>query len=145
MGDAKVDRRAEAIVKFSTVSGAKVTQATKALTTALQNGLVNSVEEAMDALTALGDSAATTAEEIFKGMQKSAAAAKLAGVSYEELTSMLTIITSKTQLGGAQAGTALQTIFSRMRRVTNEGYAQEESGESTSINDVEESLSRAGV
>lgn len=145
LSDTEVDRRAEAIVKFSTVTGAKVTQATKALTTAIQNGLVDTVEEAMDALTALGDSAATTAEEIFKGMQKSAAAAKLAGVSYEELTSMLTVITSKTQLGGAQAGTALQTIFSRMRRVTNQGYAQEESGETTSINDVEESLNRVGV
>jgi len=68
-------------------------------------------------LTALGDTAATTAEEIGKGMQKSAAAAHVAGVSYEELASMLTIITSKTQLGGAQAGTALNAIFNRMHRV----------------------------
>ena len=96
-------------------------------------------------MVALGDSAATTAEEIAKGMQKSAAAAKVAGVSYGELTSMLTVITSKTQLGGNQAGTALQTIFSRMRRVTNEGITSDEGGEITSVNDVEESLQRVGI
>ena len=101
-----MSERTDAIVKFATVTGVKVTAATKYLTSAIQNGLVDSVQEAMDVLVALGDSAATTAEEISKGMQKSAAAAKNAGVSYEELTSMLTIITSKTQLGGATAGTA---------------------------------------
>ena len=63
----------------------KVQSATKIITTALQNDLVASAQEAMDVLTALGDSAATTAEEIGKGMQKSAAAAKVAGVSYNEL------------------------------------------------------------
>jgi TP901 family phage tail tape measure protein len=117
LSDSEVDSRSDAILKFATVTGTKVTQATKIITTALQNDLVSSAQQAMDVLTALGDSAATTAEEIGKGMQKSAAAAKVAGVSFNELTSMLTIITSKTQLGGSQAGTALAAIFNRMHRV----------------------------
>lgn len=145
LSDSEVSSRTDAIVKFATVTGAKVGNATKALTTAIQNGLVNSVEEAMDALTALGDSAATTAEEIFKGMQKSAAAAADAGVSYEELTSMLTVITSKTQLSGSSAGSALNTILNRMNRVSKEGFVKDLNGESTSINDVETALNYAGV
>jgi TP901 family phage tail tape measure protein len=131
LSDSEVNSRSESILKFATVTGTKVTAATKIITTALQNDLVNSAEHAMDVLTALGDSAATTAEEIGKGMQKSAAAAKVAGVSYEELASMLTIITSKTQLGGTQAGTALNAIFNRMHRVTATGLVNDEEGAST--------------
>ena len=67
-----MSERTDAIVKFATVTGVKVTAATKYLTSAIQNGLVGSVQEAMDVLVALGDSAATTAEEISKGMQKAA-------------------------------------------------------------------------
>ena len=145
LSDAEVEERTDAIVKFSTVTGAKVTDATKGLTTAIQTGLVSSITEAMDVLAALGDSAATTAEEIEKGMQKAAASAKVAGVSYEELTSMLTIATSKTQLGGAQAGTFFQTLFSRMNRVTKQGFITDESGETTNINDVEAALKTAGI
>ena len=145
LSDTEVEDRAESIIKFSTVTGAKITDATKNLTTAIQTGLVSSVNQAMDVLAALGDSAATTAEEIAKGMQKAAASAKVAGVSYEELTSMLTIATSKTQLSGAQAGTFLQTLFSRMTRVTKEGYLTDEGGETTNINDVEAALKTAGI
>ena len=145
LNDQQVEERSSAIIKFATVTGAKMTDAGKAITTAIQNGLVDSAEEAMDVLTALGDSAATTANEIFKGMQKSAAAAKVAGVSYEELTAMLTIGTSKTQMSGQVIGTAMQTIFSRMNRVTNKGYVNDETGVSVSINDVEKALSGAGI
>lgn len=145
LSDKEVEERTNAIVKFSTVTGAKITDATKGLTTAIQTGLVSNINQAMDVLTALGDSAATTAEEIEKGMQKAAASAKTAGVSYNELTSMLTIATSKTQLGGAQAGTFFQTLFSRMNRVTKEGFITDETGETTSINDVETALKTAGI
>lgn len=140
-----IDERTEDIIKFSTVTGSDITTAMKGLTTALQTGLVSSAEEAMDVLVALGDSAATTAEEISKGMQKAAASAKVAGVSYNELSAMLTIATSKTQLSGSQAGTFFQTLFGRMNRVTKEGYYTDEGGETTNINDVEAALRTAGI
>lgn len=145
LNDQQVEERTSAIIKFATVAGAKVTDAGKAITTAIQNGLVSSATEAMDVLVALGDTAATTAEQIFRGMQKSAAAAKVAGVSYEELTTLLTIGTSKTQLSGQVIGTGLQTIFSRMNRVTNQGLVNDQSGATTTINDVEAALKSAGV
>lgn len=145
LSDSKVSNRTDAILKFATVSGTKVNDATKIITTALQNGLVNSAEEAMDALVALGDSAATTAGQIGKAMQKCAAAAKVAGVSYSELTAMLTTMTSMTQLSGTQIGTAMNTILSRMHKVTTSGLTKDINGETTGINDIEQALSSIGI
>lgn len=145
LSDSEVSDRTDAIMKFATVSGTKVADATKIITTALQNGLVGSAQEAMDALVALGDSAATTAEQIGKAMQKCAAAAKVAGVSYSELTAMLTTMTSMTQLSGTQIGTAMNTILSRMHKVTSTGLAKDINGETTGINDIEKALSSVGI
>lgn len=145
LNDSQVQSRMQSIIKFSTTAGIKVTQATKIITTALQNDLVKSAQEAMDALTALGDNAATTAAQIAKGMQKSAAAAKTAGVSYAQLTAMLTIGTSKTQLSGTQIGTAYQTIFSRLRSMSVENYAADQNGSITYANNAQQALATAGV
>lgn len=145
LSDTQVDDRTESIQKFAKTSGAKVEDATKIITTALQNDLVGSAEEAMDALVALGDSAATTAKQIGDAMQKCAASAKVANVSYGELTSMLTVMTSMTQLSGKQVGTAMNTVQTRLHSVTKSGYAQELSGEKTTLNDVEAALSTIGV
>ena len=143
--DAEVNDRAESVVKFSAVTGQDASAATKYLTAAVNSGLVDSLEEAMDVMAALGDTAATTAEEISKAMQKSASSASLVGVEYEELAAMITAITSGTQLGGTTAGTALNTLFTRMNRVTKTGYASDVNGESTTINDVEAALSNVGI
>ena len=145
LSDAEVDSQTDAIVKFATVAQIKTTTATKIITTALRNNLVGSAEEAMDSLVALGDSAATTAEEISKAMQKCAASAKVAGVSYNELNSMITVMTSMTQLSGQQVGTALNTIFSRMRNITISGYSKEINGETTTLNNVQKALEIAGI
>ena len=145
LSDTEVADRSEAIIKFATVTGSKVTDATKIITSALQNGLVQSAEEAMDALTALGDSAATTAVEIGKAMQKCAAAAKVAGVSYGELTSMITVMTSTTQLSGTQVGTALNTLFSRLRQVQSTGYVSDKNGDTTDLSTIETALRLAGI
>lgn len=145
LSDADVSARTDSIIKFATVAKLKTEDATKILTTAIQNDLVGSVNEAMDALTALGDSAATTAAEIGKGMQKAAASAKVAGVSYAELTALLTIGTSDTQLSGTQVGTALQTVFSRMRRLSLSGYTADQNGEKTTASDAEAALAAVGV
>ncbi len=145
LSDQEVSSRTDAIIKFATVTKLNVTEATKIITTALQNDLVASAEQAMDALVALGDSAATTAAEIGKGMQKAAASAKVAGVSYAELTSLLTLGTSDTQLSGTQVGTALQTVFTRMRRISMSGFAADQNGDKTTASDAEAALQTIGV
>lgn len=143
--DEDVDVRMEDVLKFAKVANIKSAEASKIITTAQANDLVESSGEAMDALVALGDSAATTASEIAKGMQKSAASAKQAGVSYEELVTMLTIITSKTQLGGNQAGTALQTLMYRLYRVNQGEDFYDENGNRIAANKASQALGELGV
>lgn len=145
LSDEEISVRMEDVLKFSKVAGITVEQASKMLTTAMSNGLVTSTQEAMDAMVALGDSAATTAEDISKGMQKSAAAAKEAGVSYEQLLTMLTIITSKTQLSGTNAGTTLQTLFNRMYRVTSGQDIYDENGNRIAATTTSNALKNVGV
>lgn len=145
LSDSEVSSRTDSIIKFATVTGVKAIDATKALTAAVKSGLVSSVDEAMDAMSALGDNAATTAQEIFKGMQKSVGAAKQANMSFAELTALLTIGTEKTQLGGTQVGTAINTMLQRMQRVTTDKYVTDEDGNTTDINNVESALRLAGV
>ena len=145
LSDDEVSVRLEDVVKFAKVAGIKTEEASKILTTALSNGLVNSSEEAMDALVALGDSAATTASEIAKGMQKTAASAKEAGVSYEQLVTMLTIVTSKTQLGGSSAGTALSTLFYRLQKVGSSESFYDENGKLIADTATSRALSNIGV
>lgn len=78
-------------------------------------------------------------------MQKSAASAKQAGVSYDQLVTMLTIITSKTQLGGSQAGTALQTLMYRLYRVKEGDDYYDENGNRVGANEATRALSQLGV
>lgn len=145
LSDQEVSSRTQSIIKFATVTKLNVAEATKIITTALQNDLVDSATAAMDALVALGDNAATTAAEIGKGMQKAAAAAKVAGVSYAELTALLTIGTSDTQLSGTQVGTALQTVFTRMRRLSLNKFVADQNGTKTTASEAEAALKTVGV
>ena len=146
LSDEEVNERLDEIVKFSKVTKVKPEDATKLITVAMNSGMVKSSSEAMDVITALGDSAATTAGEITKGMQKSIYAAKEAGVTYQQLVAMLTAITSKTQLSGTTAGTTLQTIFSRMNRITSEGdMFVDEDGNQVNMSDVAAALRNIGV
>lgn len=145
LSDEEVNTRLEDVIKFSKVAGIKTTEASKIITTALQNGLVDTSEEAMDALVALGDSAATTASEIAKGMQKTAASAKQAGVSYSQLVTLLTIGTSKTQLGGSSIGSALQTLFYRLQKVGKNEDFYDENGRHIASNDAMKAMEGLGV
>ena len=145
LSDEEVTERLDDVIKFSKVSGVKTTEASKIITTAMQNGLVGNSTEAMDALVALGDSAATTASEIAKGMQKSAAAAKQSGMSYGELVTLLTMGTSKTQLGGSTIGASLNTLIYRLYKVNKGQDFTDENGNHIASTDATKALSRMGI
>lgn len=145
LSDEEVSVRLEDVIKFSKVANITTEQASKILTTAMSNGLVDSTEEAMDAMVALGDSAATTAGEIAKGMQKSAGAAKEAKVSYSELLTMLTIITSKTQLSGSEAGTTMKALFNRLYKVSMGEDYTDENGNRVAATDATKALQSVGI
>lgn len=116
-----VDARLEDVLKFSKTAGVNTTDAIKLATVAINSGGVTDAKHAFDVVSALGDSAATEAAQITKGLMKSMAAADAVGVSFEELVAMLTTITSKTQLSGSVAGTTMRNVMSRITRFGEEG------------------------
>ena len=136
LDDAGVQSRLEEVLKFSTTSGVKTQDAIKLITVSLSSGMVESSKEAMDIISALGDSAATTANDITKGLQKSIYAASQVGVSYGELVSMLTALTANTQLGGNIAGTAMQTFMGRYAKVGKSDIMYDEDGNEISGSDL---------
>ena len=145
LGDKEVESRLEDVIKFSTTAGVKAADAVKLITVSLSSGLVDSSQQAMDVISALGDSAATTAAEITKGLQKSIYAAKDVGVTYSELVSMLTAITAGTQLGGNIAGTAMQTFMSRYARIGTNEIAYDENGNEISGSNLSTALRSIGI
>ena len=114
--DPQVDSRLEDVIKFSKTAKVSATDAIKLVTVATSNGQDITTDRVFDVVSALGDSAATEALQITKGLQKSLSAANEVGVSFEELVAMLTVVTSKTQLSGSVAGTTMRNIMSRMTR-----------------------------
>ena len=116
LNDSEVDARLEDVIKFSKTAKVSTTDSIKLATVAMNSGDVESTEHVFDVVSALGDSAATEAAEITKGLKKSLSAAASVGVSFEDLVAMLTVITSKTQLSGSVAGTTMRNVMSRMTR-----------------------------
>ena len=145
LSDEEVDERLETISKFSKVSGTKVDAATKLVTVAMNTGLVNSAGEAADIVTILGDSAATNAAEIEKGVEKSGAAAAADGTSFGQLAAMLTAITSTTQVGGNIAGRTLSTIMQRMNKVGTGELVYDENGNAVSGSSIAKLIEANGV
>lgn len=145
LGDEEVQTRLQDVIKFSTTAGVKAADAVKLITVSLNSGLVSSSREAMDVISALGDSAATTAAEITKGLQKSVYAAKDVGVTYNELVSMLTAITAGTQLGGNIAGTAMQTFMSRFSKIGTNELVYDENGNQMSGSALASVLQSVGI
>lgn len=125
--DDEVDARLEDVIKFSKTASVNTTDAIKLATVAMNSGNISDPQEAFDIVSALGDSAATNAAQITKGLMKTMAAADTVGVSFEELVAMLTVITSNTQLSGSVAGTTMRNVMSRMTRFGEEGtqYARQ--------------------
>lgn len=146
LSDEEVDERREQVLKFSKVAGVSATDATKLITVGVNSGLFKDAKEVTDVVTALGDSAATNAGQIQKGIQKAGYAAKEAGVSGKELSAMLTVITAGTQLSGNVAGTTLRNVFSRINRVKKPGeVVYDEKGNAMTANTLAAVLNSAGI
>jgi len=145
LGDDDVEARLNDVLKFTTTAKVQADQAIKLITVAMSNGMVESSKEAMDVVSALSDSAATEADQITKGLQKSMAAAKEVGVEYDQLVAMLTVITSKTQLSGSVAGTTMRNVLSRLSRTGGNELIIDDSGNAMSASQQSRILQSAGV
>jgi TP901 family phage tail tape measure protein len=131
-------------VMMSKLANMDTASSTEALT-AIMNGFQLKVEDltsVIDKLVQLDNSYATSVAEISSAMQRSASAASLAGVTYEELASYITIVSSTTRKSAESIGESFKTIFARMENVAA-GKTVDEFGDS--INNVEKVLTKYGI
>lgn len=143
--DDEMDERLDVIAKFSKVSGTKAGDATKLITTAMNTGLVDNAQYAADVVAKIGDSAATNAAQIEKGIEKAGAAAATDGTTYAQLVAMLTAITATTQVTGNVAGTTLNSIFGRMNKVGTNELIYDENGNTMSGSAIATLLRAQGI
>lgn len=89
------------------------------LTSAI-NGYGIAAEDAMsvvDKMSAIDVAAATSTQDLALAMSQTAAGAKIAGVSMDELLSYIATISEVTQASGETIGQSLKTIFARISQV----------------------------
>lgn len=137
LNDTQVRQRLTEATKLSRVAAISIEESTRLITTAINSGMVETAERATDVLVALGDAAATNAEEIGQAMQRSAASAQAAGVSYEWLATYITIISERTRLSADVIGTTMRSMFARLQQIKESGFNSEDS---TDINMIEKAF-----
>lgn len=141
LSTAQVRDRLQTATKFGVVSGGGTQSAIKTITVALNSGLVQNAQQATDVLATLGDTAATTAEQIAAAMQRSAASSAQLGVSFNELAAMIAVVSESTQLSGPSIGTFFKTTLARMNKLSSSGYVYDaQSGVTTSSNQFKNTM-----
>lgn len=120
-------------------------EAATALTSAMK-GYKLSVDEALgvvDKFVATDQVAATSAGDLAIALSKTAANAKLAGLSLDQVIGQLAVVNEVMQEDPESTGTFYNTMLSRMGMIKSGRLMDPESGES--LSDVENTLSSLGI
>lgn len=109
----------KASTMLSTVGNMGADEASTALTSII-NGFGMATDQAthvIDTLDALDLAYATSTSELAEGLQRSASVAKTAGMSFEDLASIMTVVSSTTRLSGETIGNGMKSLFSRLQNI----------------------------
>ena len=134
----------EAAAKAATIAGIDGSRSIDLLTNAM-NGFQLSSSEAMevsDKFAALAAASATDYEELAIALSKVAAQANLAGMSMDFTLGLLAKGVETTREAPETIGTALKTVISRMRELSD---YEDTLSDGTDVNRVEKALSNIGV
>ena len=71
----------------------------------------------VDTLSALDLAYATSAQELATALQRVSSVAQTAGVSFQDLSSILTVVSSNTRLSSETIGNGLKSLFSRLQNI----------------------------
>ena len=148
LDDGQVSERLQATIMYAKTAGVEAENAANKITSVINSistdarGVEMSAQRVADVFLYLGDNAASSGEEIGTAMQRSAALADTAGVSFEMLGAMIATVSERTRQDAGTIGTALNAIMSRLTSVKQKGYNEEDE---TKINDVAKALSRVNV
>lgn len=151
LSDNEVYGRLKQITEFATVAGIEVEEATRLMTSSINNFIEEgedggqAAQRIADTYANFGDRVATDAESIATAMTKTAASASNVGMSLERTAAYASTILAVTQDEAESVGNALNTIISRYSRITKTGFGRsfEFDGETVNVNDVAQALSEA--
>ena len=151
LGAAEIEKRLKNVTMYAKAANVEFAEASEIITAVVNSmGLVdkemedgrNAAQRVADVFLKVGDSAATSGQEIGEAMQKAAASAGAFGMSFEWLASYIATVSETTRQEARTIGTALNTIIARLHQIKQQGYNSEDE---TKINDVQKALANIGV
>lgn len=151
LGAAEIEKRLRNVTMYAKAANVEFEDASEIITAVVNSmGLAeqemkdgrNAAQRVADVFLKVGDSAATSGQEIGEAMQKAAASAGAFGMSFEWLASYIATVSETTRQEARTIGTALNTIIARLHQIKQQGYNSEDE---TKINDVQKALAKIGV
>lgn len=109
------------------------------------NAMGISVQDAVDLFVYLGDSSATSGEEVATAMQKASAAAGTFGLDFKHLGAYIAAVSATTRIEASSIGTSFNTIIARWHSIKKNGYITDEDGTVRGSNDITKALSNVGI
>jgi len=151
LGAEEIEKRLRNVTMYAKAANVEFKDASEIITAVVNSmGLAeqemedgrNAAQRVADVFLKVGDSAATSGQEIGEAMQKAAASAGAFGMSFEWLASYIATVSETTRQEARTIGTALNTIIARLHQIKQQGYNSEDE---TKINDVQKALAKIGV
>jgi len=99
----------------------------------MSEDIQGNIERIVDVFLYLGDTAATSGEEIGKAMQKASASATEFGLSFEWLGTYIATVAEQTRQAPESIGNAFNSMLARLHNIKQKGFNEEDE---TKINDV---------
>ena len=144
------DNTVQAMLKASTIAGkisGQTNQDTAQQLIAIKNGFSMTQDQIMhvvDTLSTLDNASATSFRELSTAMQYVSFSAKDVGVSFEDLSSYIAVVSSKTRINAESIGQSFKTIFARYTDI-KAGKTEDADGDPLSLNATESSLNKVGI
>lgn len=150
----QAEARASSMIQFSKIAGVEFKDAVEIITASANNlgrageTTEQTVTRVADVFAYLGDATATGANEVGIAMQRVAGTAKSVGATLERTASQIAVISAQTREAPETIGRAMNSIYTRIQKVTQKGFLSAEEAEdgiTVGINDVAKALEQAGV
>lgn len=137
----------EDTMKLATLAGIDFAEATDLMTAALRGFKLEMTEGAhiTDVYSELAAHAAANVQEIAVAMNKTAAIANSAGMSFENTAAFLTQMIEGTQESAANIGTAMKTVIARFTELKENVDASDSEFEDLDYNKVDTALKSVGI
>lgn len=151
LGTEEIETRLKNTTQYAKAANLEFETAAELITSVVNSmGLVeqeaedgrNAAQRVADVFLAVGDSAATSGQEIGEAMQKAGAAAGAFGMDFEWLAAYIATVSETTRQEATSIGTAFNTLIARLHSIRTTGFNAEDE---TKINDIQKALANLDI